>query len=108
MPMLNTEENSTSSQGRVFQPGELIIGLKPSAVLRHTDTESAVVLLLPASIKALNKNFSIVSIERVFSEDDAVFLLRFSASNISIESLARVYEDDPSVSFAQPNYIKHI
>lgn len=87
-----------------YVSGELIVKFKPGIIDDEGSIDSE-------SIKALNKEYNLISMERVFKGKPApelttVYKLKFPAE-IDIMKALQEYQKDPSVIYAEPNYIAH-
>jgi hypothetical protein len=88
-----------------YVSGEIIVKFAPEAF----DEEGN---LISESIKALNEKHGLISMEQLFKGKPApdlatIYKLNFPAE-IDIMEALQEYQRDPSVLYAEPNYIMHI
>ncbi len=96
------DENAPMPSEYVY--GELIVKFKPEVF----DEEG---ILISESIKALNEKYGLISMEHVFKGKPApelatIYKLKFPAEIDIIEALQE-YQKDPSIIYAEPNYVMH-
>jgi hypothetical protein len=102
-PFQIKDENEPMSSEYVY--GELIVKFKPEAF----DDKGNIV---SESIKALNEKYGLISMEQLFKGKPApelanIYKLNFPAE-IDIMEVLQEYQKDPSIIYAEPNYIMHI
>lgn len=105
-----------------FKPGEIIIKFKSDILEipagKRIATESQI-QITANSIRALNKKFGLLSVERIFKKEDKrrlelklkdlsnTYLFRFPI-DADVEAIVKEYKKDPNVEYAEPNYIMRI
>lgn len=111
----NAEEGelkfSVSKTAGHVAPGELIVEIKKGVV--DMGKEGGVVpvkdvIVNSESLTALNKKYSLVSIERLFSGTrkeipSDIYVLRFSNKG-KIDTIVSDYKKEESILYAEPNY----
>ncbi len=85
-----------------FVPGEAIVKFKPQAFNEKGGLSSK-------SINSLNAKYGLISMNRVFENNPSgdltyIYKLKFH-SKIDITKIVKEYKKDPSVVYAEPNYI---
>lgn len=102
VPFQIKDENASMSSEYVY--GELIVKFKPEVFDKEGN-------LISESIKALNEKYGLISMEQVFKGKPApelatIYKLKFSAE-IDIMEALQEYQKDPSIIYAEPNYVMH-
>jgi len=86
-----------------YVPGEILIKFKESKVkntpFNFANTQNIKIL----SLNIINKQYEINSVEKVTSSD-YIYKLSFPQKT-DITQLIKIYEKDPTVEYAEPNYI---
>lgn len=97
-------EPMVSSRSQNYAPGELIVKFKSGTFDDKGNLASE-------SVKLLNNKYGLISMEPIFkgrpaSELSNIYKLKFSP-DVDIMKLMQEYQEDPSVVYAEPNYIVH-
>lgn len=87
-----------------FVPGEVIVKFQPQAFNEKGGLSSE-------SINSMNAKYGLISMDRVFEGNPSgdlayIYNLKFQ-SKIDIAKIVEEYKKDPSVVYAEPNYIMH-
>ena len=94
-----------------FVPGELIVKFREEAYICMSVSPDGILCTDIPSVDALNRKYQVDSAERIFKYDSVPSLsnvYKFTLpDDASIFSIVEEYNGDPSVEYAEPNYVYH-
>jgi|GEM_PF-5874294 len=90
------------SSASKYIPGEIIVRFRPDSFDENGT-------LISESIKALNTEFGLISMEALFKDGQSegpanLYKLKFP-EDVDIEEVVTRYSEDPCVIYAEPNFI---